>query len=181
MKGDYEILVKGGADESALDKMDGELFKSDRERVRIEIRLDQCNGEIEELFREREAAQLAAERGKYETDAKALDEAREIEAKVQLLVAAAAVHSQRLDRMRKFAESAGVAQIPFRLSNVERRVTAIFNGGGSVNRVYEQPYEEILKGNIAAVEKQLKGNISTEPSDAASAAGQEWEAETAVN
>ena len=86
----------------------------------------------------------------------ALVEAQEIEAIVQTLMGRAGAHAQRIERMKSYCQGVGVALVPYRWNHLERRITAIFHGGGSVVRAYEHPYQEILKGNIAAVERQIK-------------------------
>ncbi len=159
-KVDYENLVKSGADEQKLDAMDAELFKSDRERARIEIRLTQCGDEIEALLYARTEAVAEQERDKYDDDCTAaMVEAAELEAVVQSLVAKAS--TQRLQRMADYAKRAGVAQVGFKLSNLERRVTAIFHGT-SLHKIYLEPYDKILASNIASVERQLGRNAPDE-------------------
>jgi hypothetical protein len=176
MKAGYETAVRNGEDEAALDKMDAELFKSDRERVRLEIKLNQTSADIEELFRERAKAHAEAEQAKYAEDATAaIAEAVEIEALVQQLMSHAGAHWKRVQRMAEFCKSAGV-QAPFKLANLERRVDAVFRNG-SLHKIYEQPYPKILESNLRSVELQLKRQVPEQPE----AAPDETEAEAAVN
>ena len=164
MKGEYEDTVKSGADEAKLDEMDAALFKGDRERTRIEIRLTQCGVEIEDLLRARTAALAEIEREKFNADAMAaLAEAAELEQIVQSLVAKAATHWQRVQRLKRYADAAGCVQNPFKRENLERRVSAIFRGG-SVHSAYEQTYDQILQSNIDFVEKQL-GRQTEQPAE----------------
>ena len=69
----------------------------------------------------------------------ALVEAQEIEAIVQTLMGRAGAHAQRLERMKSYCQGVGVAQVSYRWNHLERRITAIFHGGGSVVRAYEHP------------------------------------------
>jgi chromosome segregation ATPase len=175
MKGGYEQAVRSGADEATLDKMDSEIVKLDRQRVRVAIRLTQCGEQIESLQREREAAHAQEDREKYEVDVMAaLVEAAEIEQVTQHLMARAAVHDQRLEKMRKYCEARGIGQIPYRLRHAERRISTIFNANHSVNKDYQKPYPEILLGNIAAVERQMNRPApSSEPPNGAEAEQQQ--------
>jgi predicted nucleic acid-binding Zn-ribbon protein len=153
----YKKAVEAGKSETELDAMDQELYKLDRQHTRVEIRFGQCEREIETLQHERADAKSAEARDAYEQDVQAaLIEAMDIEKIVQTLITVAAIHSQRLDRMRKYAEGVGVGQVPYRLVNLERRIQAVFSGGHSVNRVYKNGYPEILAGNIEAVERQIQ-------------------------
>jgi len=147
------------AAKAALADVRQNIIVARMESEEIENETIAATTKIERLFAEREGIHGEAERAKYDEDVRAaLLEAKELEATVQILVAGAAEHSKRLGRMHRYAESVGVAQIPFRLVNLERRVQTIFNAGHSVNKVYEKPYHEILRANVESVAKQLKGN-----------------------
>ena len=160
MKVDYEGAVNSGADEAKLDELDAALYKAERERVRVEIRLNQCNAEITDLQRERESAQREAEDlSNREDEAAAVVESEELESLVQSLTQKASVHWSRLQRMRTHAQARGCLQVPYKLSNLERRISAIFRGG-SVVRAFEQTYPTILRGNIASVARQIGGKSS---------------------
>ncbi len=155
MKGGYEEKVRNGADEPTLDRIDAELFKLDRDRVRLEIRVNQAGVDIEDLFAERERAHALEDRAKYDADVEgALAEAKDIEQMVLALTARAALHSVRLNRMKAYTETHG-AQAQFRLVHLERRITAIFHGGHSADRAYKQPYDELLTGIVANANRQM--------------------------
>ena len=155
MKASYESAVRSGENEAELDKLDAEIFKAGRERVRIEIRLNQVGVEIEELFREREHAHAEAEDEKNRADeVAAMEEAAMLEKAIQSFVVLADAHWKRIQRISEHYKSRGIGQNPFKLSNLERRASAVFRNG-SVVRVFEQSYEDIFRGNIAAAKKQL--------------------------
>ena len=146
MRASYKTAVESGEDDDKLDAMDKELYQLGRQHTRVEIRLNQCNIEIENLFHAREAAHAEEDRAKYDEDAQlAVSEAKEIEQAVQGLMARVAAYSGRLGRMRKYCEAAGVPQVPFKLKNLERRVTTIFNGGKSDEQDYEEPYARFCR------------------------------------
>jgi hypothetical protein len=160
----YKASVEAGESETALDAMDAELYQIDRQRARFDIRFGQCEREVEELLTAREAAHREAERAAYVQDVQAaLIEATDLEKIVQTLITVAAIHSERLDKMRRYAESVGVTQVNYDKKHLERRVTAIFHGGHAADKDYKKPYDEILRGNVEAVERQL--NRSAPPSE----------------
>ncbi len=157
MKDGYERAVESDVGEAALDEMDAELFKSDREHTRLEIRLNQVGEEIEQLLVEREAAHREQEDELNRADkAAAREEAKELEGMVQHLVGKAAAHWQRVERIREHAKARGVTQIPFKISNLERRISAAFQGR-SINKQFEQSYEQIFESNLMSVQRQMKG------------------------
>jgi hypothetical protein len=53
----YETSVGDGRTEAELDAMDAQLYKADRERGRVEIRLKQVNAELDALAEERAVAE----------------------------------------------------------------------------------------------------------------------------
>ena len=159
----YKAAVESGEDDAKLDAMDKALYQLDRQRTRVEIRLNQCGVEIEQLQHNRVEAHAAQEREKYEQDTKAaLDEAKDIEKIVQGLMTVAGAHATRLDRMRRFCEGAGALQVSYKMATLERRIQTLFNGGHSLNGVYRKPYDELLQSSIDAVERQLL-NRTAEP------------------
>jgi chromosome segregation ATPase len=175
MKAGYAEKVRSGAGESELDALDAALYKTERAKARVEIRLEQVAAEIENLFHEREQAHREAERAKYDEDAAAaIAEAVEIEALVQQLMSHAGAHWKRVQRMAEFCKTAGV-QAPFKLANLERRVDAVFRNG-SLHKIYEQPYPKILESNLRAVELQLKRQAPEQPEAAPAEATTEAEA-----
>ena len=90
MRASYKTAVESGEDDDKLDAMDKELYQLGRQHTRVEIRLNQCNIEIENLFHAREAAHAEEDRAKYDEDAQlAVSEAKEIEQAVQGPIASA--------------------------------------------------------------------------------------------
>jgi len=160
MKGDYEDAVKSGAAEVKLDSMDEALFRIDRERTRIEIRLTQTGVEIEELTALRRQAYAEKCRSDFvETATLAGAQAQEIEALLDRLMEIVKPHKNTLERLNRLASECGV-QSQLRSVHLERRIEAKF-AGHSLHKLYKEPYPVILRGSIDPLLRQLGGKPET--------------------